>query len=396
LKLTKTKPSTRNWPWSLLSAILTLTLVLALALVVVALPACKEDPLPNEVDQEAVAATVNGAIILENKVTRHIEAYRSSQSSMQTKESWAKALASANLTPVRLRENVISLFVDIELIRQDAAQRGIEPNQDTINNELAIARNANNTPEDWLARIAAAGFATEEEYRASLEDSHLRSALREQVAPPRSLGSDELRLAAASEAAQYAGKRSTYLLFRAADDQPEDNIMRLAQEAYAALQGGADFDDLLIAYNTSGGGDVVMGDAGWDRLNPTFDAAYFQTLAALAPGEYSAPSVTSFGVRIIYCERVFQPGEGGTVRFEDIPSEILDRITSNRIEQNRNAAFEAHLVQLRAAAALTVEPMPQGLPYAVDMDQYVTSKEEGPAEKAKPPLNHKTAPTPTR
>lgn len=351
------------------------------ATLVGALPGCAPEPKQTGLISDTIAATVNGIPVMESRVTDYIEAFRKTQDILQYPEEWAKTLANAKLTPETLRENIIETFVEEQLIRQAAKDYGIEPDRDVIDNTIDNSRLRFSSEEAWLEELTRVGYASEYEYRASLEDSYLRDALKEAAILLQEPTVEELQEVASEESRKYAGKRSAHILFRAEGDQTAEDVKAEAEQVEAQLDEGANFSEMAELFSEDNTTNKNGGDVGWDKLSPSYGSAYTTALDSLAVGEYSDPIETSFGIHIIYCTAEFMPDPGKPVPYESIPAEILKRISDDYVLEKQNQQFTDYINSLIAQATIVIAPMPDNLPYMVDMSLYLPAESDIPPSK---------------
>jgi foldase protein PrsA len=344
------------------------------ALLAASLFGCAPTPAKPGPISDTIAATVNGIPIMESRATNYIEVFRKSQDSLQSAEEWAKTLANAKLTPETLRRSVIDTFIEEQLVRMAAKEHGIEPDREIIDTTIENSMLKFSSKEVWLDELARVGYASEDEYRASLEDSYLRDTLKEAAIPLTEPTEEELRQVAPEESRKYAGKRSAHILFRAEGEQTAEDVKVEAELVKAQLDEGVAFIDLAATYSEDNTNNKSGGDVGWEKLSASFGSAYSTALEALAAGEYSQPIETSFGIHIILCTAEFNPVPNEPVPYESIPAEILKRIADEYVLEKQNEQFRDYINGLVAAADIIIAPMPDGLPYYVDMSLYVPSE----------------------
>ncbi len=360
------------------------------AVLVGMVPGCAPEQKQTALTSDTIAATVNGIPIMESRVTDYIEAFRNTQGNLQYPEEWAKTLASAKLTPESLRENIIETLIEGQLIRQAAKDYGIEPDREVIDNTIDNSRLRFTSEDTWLEELARVGYASEYEYRTSLEDSYLRDALKAAAIPLQEPIEEELREVAPDESRKYAGKRSAHILFRAEGDQTAEEVKVEAQQVDVQLDEGADFSEMAALFSEDNTTNKNGGDVGWDKLSPSYGSAYNNALSSLAVGEYSDPIETSFGIHIIYCTAEFRPDPGKPVPYDSIPADILKRISDEHVLEKQNQQFRDYINALKAAATIVIAPMPADLPYIVDMSLYIPATPDTSQNDPDPNLNPET------
>ena len=308
-----------------------------------------------------VAAIVNGTEISEDKITEQVEAIRA-QMSIDTEDAWGEWLAQNDYTPEKVREQIIDGYVDQELIRQGAAERGITVESSTVDEYVNSMKSQYDDDEAWQKALDGAG-TTEEEYRQNLELSLLYTDLYAQFATDEEPSEEDLLKYSKMYATSYNGaKRSSHILF-ASDDEAT------AQEVLDKLNSGElDFADAAKQYSTDTASAEKGGDVGWDKLT-SFVSEYQTALDGLEKDQMSGLVTSSFGIHIIKCTDVFNAPEEITSS-DQLPSEFLDQIKKTISSSKQSEAYQTWLKEYKEAADIVINEMPEGLPYYVDMTKY--------------------------
>ncbi len=315
-------------------------------------------------EENAVAATVNGVEILEDTITEYVENFRTAYS-LDDEDSWGEWLASNDMTPEEVREEVIDYYVEEELIRQGAEANDVTVDSDTVDT-MVEAMKANYDDDDaWQEALENAG-TTEEAYWELVELSMLESALEEAMGVGEAPTDEEI----IDYAAYYdESRRSSHILFDADDEET-------AQEVLDMLNNGEiEFVDAVAQYSTDTTSAEEDGDVGWDSLT-TFVDEYADALAELSEGEMSGLVESDYGWHIILCTEHFTVSEDGIESTDDIPEAILEEITETLQSENDSDAYDEWFEEFKESAEIVVNDMPEGLPYDVDMDLYTTDDEE--------------------
>lgn len=344
------------------------------AALALSLIACSNPTLEDPAVADTVAATVNGAEIMESRVTNYIESMRNKDENFQSDEGWAAALAKASLTPETLREQVIGTFVQETVIRQAAETAGIEPDKESIDAQVLAAKTNFDSNAAWEEALGSSGFASEENYRSTLEISDLRNKLMEQETPLPTPTTEELQVQADTKAVFYEGKRSSQILFIAENEQTTEDVQAEAEEVLALLDEGTDFAELAMAYSDNPETAAKGGDAGWDSLS-SFVSEYENELNVLEVGQTSGLVQTNLGIYIIRCTDEYVLPDDGTVDLNTMPEEIKQTISdelSKTLQQNN---FQTYLSNLVQSAEVVINPMPSGLSYDVDMGTAAADEE---------------------
>jgi peptidyl-prolyl cis-trans isomerase C len=259
-------------------------IILALFLAVALLTACDRAEEPRaQVPDGDVIAVVNGVAITGAEFQEFLSLQRMTR-------------PDENLQP----EQVLDEMVNLELLRQAAAERGLDRDPEIMRQ---VERSRTNLMvgalfEDWLGQDY-----TEEQLRAEYD-----------------------RQIATLDRQEYKARH--ILLDSEAD----------ARDIIEALDAEADFEELARAHSTGPSG-PMGGDLGWftaDGMVPAFSDA----VRAMEPGSYSSQPVQSdFGWHVILLEdtRIAEPPPFESVR--DRVQQILDnRIIQENIEDLRRQA----------------------------------------------------------
>lgn len=307
-----------------------------------------------------VAATVNGVEVAEDDVTTSIEVIRSSYS-LEDQDAWGNFLASSNMTPEKLRENVIDSFVDQALQKQGAEERGVTVDDSEIDSYVDRIKSNYDSDEKWQQALQQAGFSDEADYRENVKDGLLGNALMEsfEVDDP----TDEAVVEYASTAITFdVAKRSSHILF-------DMNDQETAQSVLDQINAGTlDFAEAAKEYSTDTGSAQNGGDVGWDQLT-SFVSEYQTALDDLSVGQVSGLVESDYGWHIIKCTDEFVPPEEIT-SIDQLPQEFVDAYRQDAKQQAQQEAYQAWFDEYKQNADIVINDMPEGLPYDVDMSQY--------------------------
>ncbi len=311
--------------------------------------------------QKAVAARVGSDVIYESDVTDYIEGFRSNNPSYETDSGWAQFLNANGMTAESMREYVLKeVFVAKLLIRQQCEQRNIvltdnELDQ-VISREQAFyeQRYGQNS---WDSVLSSYGY-TEQTWRQNEADRLLEEQLEAAVISDATPSESEVQLEANEHASDYNGKHS---FFRSYPSEQE------ASEAQSKL--GSLGAELSLEQFKSVVGDAQ--NAGWSSLKDDQDnmsKEYVQALNGLAARQVSAPVQQDGAYLLIFCDRVLDiPEKGGSVDFEALPDEIQAQLTSDAEKAKRTSLFNDWMKNLMSESDVEYEPMPEGLPYDVNV-----------------------------
>ena len=263
-----------------------------------------------------IAATVNGDPIMEQDVTAAIETVRGQQEAYQDPATWAQALAMSGYTPESFRETVIMSMAQDIVITQEAASRGLFPDLEKIEADIAQTRTTSGAESDaaWLEILHSYGFKDEQAYREFLRMGQIKALLLDDfVFDP---SDDELRT------------------FIAANPYAVDGFTPPVAAADSAA------DDTAAAEETNP-----------DGLNEEEEDAELDETV----NEEVTPEETP------------KPLTAADIDLNTIPKDILEQFTELWSKQNKGLAFSEWVTGLVDNADIVINDMPEGLPYDVDM-----------------------------
>lgn len=318
-----------------------------------------------------VAATVNGVEISEDTITKQVESVRT-QMSVDTEDAWGQWLVQNDYTPAQVREQIIDGYVEQELIRQGAADRGITVDSSTIDEYVNSMKSQYDDDDAWNKALEGAGM-TEDEYRQSLELSLLYTDLYAQFAPTEDPSEEDLVSSCQTYASMYNGaKRSSHILFDASDEAT-------AQEVLDKINSGElDFAEAAAEYSNDTASAEAGGDVGWDKLTSFVDE-YQTALDGLEKDQVSGLVTSSFGIHIIKCTDVFTAPDEITSS-DQVPTEFLDQIKKTLSSSQQSKDYQAWLADYKESADIVINDMPEGLPYDVDLTKYQTEDSSAAAD----------------
>ena len=316
------------------------------------------------------AATVNGTAVSEESVTSYVQEFRASLS-LEDEEAWGQWLAGNGYTPQTIREDVIDYYVDQELLRQAARERGVEADAGEVDKSIEDVKANYGSDEEWLEALEAAG-TTEEAYREQAELAQLEEALRASFDEGGEPSDDEVLEAAAA----YRGaKRASCILLE--PGQAGD-----AEDVQSRIRNGSlDFAEAARELSADASAENG-GDKGWDALG-ALGPECATALAELGEGEVSEPVETAEGTYLVKCTAVFSVPDDGLTSVDQVPSEILEAVRSDLSSSGRSDAYGDWYADFKAKADIQVNDMPASLPYDLDMSKY-RSQDEAPGDGTAP------------
>jgi foldase protein PrsA len=311
---------------------------------------------------DQVAATVNGTEISEQTVTDYIQNFRTSQN-LTDDDSWGKWMAQYSLDPSSVRDEVISYYEDIELTKQAADENGVSVSDDDVDAQVEQMKSNYSDDDAWNNALQQAG-TTEDQYRESVRQAMLESALKDKVASDNTDPSDDDLLTYAQQyASAFSGaKKSSQILFSSDDEAT-------AQEVLDKINSGElSFEDAVQQYSTDDAFKADGGNVGWDLLNQ-FVSEYTDALANLSEGQVSGLVKSDYGIHIIKCTEVYTAPDEVT-SLDQVPPELVEYLRSMVKSSNEASAYQTWFQDYKNQADIQKNDMPSGLPYDVDMSQY--------------------------
>ena len=323
----------------------------------------------NQTDKGPVAATMGDVTVYENDVTAQVEAVRV-QNGYTDDTMWAWVLSLSGYTPESFREYMIKSIVYNDVVPVAAEQKGVSVSAEDVDAALEHVRaDFNLTDEQWETTLANSGF-TPESYRKAIEFSLLEQALYDNVTAGAEVTDEIFEEYGMQYVESYYSniKRSSHILFA-----PEDEAT--AADVLAQLQAGTlEFADAVAQYSIDTGSAVAGGDVGWSGIHSFVDE-YQTALDGLAVGEMSGLVLSQFGYHIILCTDAFTWTESTTA--SDLPAELYEHITTNYLAGNvANIVYNDFIDGVRDGMGFTINPMPAGLSYDVDIDALLNPTED--------------------
>lgn len=333
--------------------------------------------------EAGVAASVNGQQIMEQTITDYIADFRAA-SGLESDEAWGQWMADNGYTPETVRQQVIDHYIDEDLYAQAAEEYGVTVSQEDVDAALEETKAMFESEEAFQEALTSAGTTEEEYVEESLRPGVLQNKLAEAVAAQDSGdGADDeaaLLEAAQSMSAQFDGaKRTSHILLAAEEGEDDATLAARAQELLDQINASEiTFEDAAKQYSADSASAASGGDAGWDALAAT-SAEYRDAVKDLAKGEtVAAPVKTDDGYEIITVTDVYNLPEEGVTSLDDLPAEFVAALRT--IKQSTGAQqFAAWFQEYRANANIVESPMPEGLPYAIDMAPYEKAADDAAA-----------------
>ena len=319
-----------------------------------------------------IAATVDGRNISEDTITEQIMSMKQS-GDYDTDEKWAKYLKDNSYTPESIRQQYIDQYVDQLVFQKELEAEDIEVSDEQLEQEWQDTAEMYGGEDQLLSSIESSGYDKESYKSLVLYDSAAQTALEDKVAPKKDVTDQDVLDYLNENVDTYGNARkSSHILFQFEDsenvtDEEREEKTKEAQEVLDKINAGEiSFEDAVKEYSddssASDGGNV-----GWDYSN-TFVDAYQNALDGLDKGQISEPVASEYGIHLIMCTDVLATNADG--KFDDIsavPDDVKQEIIDSEQEQQQSEDFNTWEANFKDSLEITVNDMPENVPYNVDM-----------------------------
>lgn len=312
-----------------------------------------------------VAATVNGAEIQEDTITKYIQDFRTS-SDLTSDDDWGNWMKENSFDPATVRDQVIDYYVENELKKQACDEKGITVEQSQVDDEINNMKANYDSDDAWKQALSSAGL-TEDQYRESVEAGLLDKALEDAVAGDAATADDSkvLEMLNTYYTMFNGAKKSSHILFASSDTEK-------AQEVLDQINAGTlDFAEAAKQYSTDAASAADGGNVGWDAIN-SFVTDYTDALDGLSVGQVSGLVTSDYGIHIIKCTDEFTC-DGKATSLSAYPQEFVDYISNIVKDQNKSTAYSDWFNNYKAQADIQNNDMPENVPYNLDMTKYDNS-----------------------
>lgn len=312
-----------------------------------------------------VAATVNGAEIQEDTITKYIQDFRTS-SDLTSDDDWGNWMKENSFDPATVRDQVIDYYVENELKKQACDEKGITVEQSQVDDEINNMKANYDSDDAWKQALSSAGL-TEDQYRESVEAGLLDKALEDAVAGDAATADDSkvLDMLNTYYTMFNGAKKSSHILFASGDTEK-------AQEVLDQINAGTlDFAEAAKQYSTDTASAADGGNVGWDAIN-SFVTDYTDALDGLSVGQVSGLVTSDYGIHIIKCTDEFTC-DGKATSLSAYPQEFVDYISNIVKDQSKSTAYSNWFNDYKAQADIQNNDMPENVPYNLDMTKYDNS-----------------------
>lgn len=348
----------------------------------------KDDSKDAEAATGEAAATVNGEEIAEDTVTKYVADFRESEG-LQDDAAWAAWMSENMYTPETVRQDVIDFYARDILLHQAGDEYNVTVSEDEIKESVDQVRTQFESDDAFQEALTENGFADEQDYidtviEPSIVENKLSEALADELDSTEATDEDVLAMAQQYESLFDDARRSSHILFTINQDATEEEVAEVEKKAQEVLDeinaGDITFEDAAAEYSEDSSA-TNGGDVGWDIFisasgpTETFVTDYQDALGELDKDEVSELVRSDYGIHIIKCTDIYKVPEGGIESIDDIPEEFKEQIVA-QIEYMAGDAFVTWFDEYQQNADIVINPMPEGLPYDIDMSAYETATEE--------------------
>ena len=312
-----------------------------------------------------VAATVNGAEIQEDTITKYIQDFRTS-SDLTSDDDWGNWMKENSFDPATVRDQVIDYYVENELKKQACDEKGITVEQSQVDDEINNMKANYDSDDAWKQALSSAGL-TEDQYRESVEAGLLDKALEDAVAGDAATADNSkvLDMLNTYYTMFNGAKKSSHILFASGDTEK-------AQEVLDQINAGTlDFAEAAKQYSTDTASAADGGNVGWDAIN-SFVTDYTDALDGLSVGQVSGLVTSDYGIHIIKCTDEFTC-DGKATSLSAYPQEFVGYISNIVKDQSKSTAYSNWFNDYKAQADIQNNDMPENVPYNLDMTKYDNS-----------------------
>ena len=315
--------------------------------------------------QDQVAAEFGDTVITEQEVSDYTAAFRT-RGSYDDEASWKAYLASQNMSVEQWREGVIRRLATRELVRQRAAELGIEPNEADIERSVLAAKQAYGVALDdeqaWSDALAQRGY-TPQSYRqeceyASIEQQVISTDASEELEQSSSQIQDYID----ANLADRVVRRFSVLSFPDSQEAAAQAVL----DELSGLEGDVRaerFEALVAERSAAGDNSLFSGDLGWDILYSTEGIMDSELKIDVMAGDLYPELVDAQGCWQVYvctARFIFEPdAKYSAIEDESLKSALKTATLNSTVSTVRSA----YLSQLVDAAQVQVHAMPDNVPY---------------------------------
>jgi len=300
----------------------------------------------------SIAATVDDRKISEAEITESIQAFRIANG-LEDEETWARYLIKKDSTPAAYRQLKIDNAIELIIIEDLANKRGISVTEEELDQQVAVAKDYYG---DEYEAVLEKSLYTEESYREYIREVLLRDHLRASYA--NSDIADSLVLKTISDAAASKAIHD-YMVIILEDEATASSVKSQALS-------GVDFASLQGRYTSTPANPYD----GWSTVDK-YENTLAKDASAMSLGDVIGPYRLNDGTYVVVkCINEVSRPDGGFSSLSDIPQEYVSLIRKTLADSASYDAYESAIATEKQRRNITINDMPKGLPYAVDLMEY--------------------------
>lgn len=307
----------------------------------------------------------------EKIVTQYIQEFRE-RSELTDDSAWAQWMADNTLKPSDVRTQVINYYKNELLLDEAARMYDVKVEESEVQEALNEIKGQFESDEAYQEALSATGMTEEEYVEKVLEPNTLQTKLAEAVENEQGGAVDEdaqvLSMAQSMESVLDGSRKSSHILFAADDEKTANDVAKKLKD------GSLSWEEAVEQYSTDDYSKANGGDNGWNAVN-TFVEAYDNALVQLEKDAISDPVASDYGIHIIKCTDVYTVPEGGITSLDQLPAEIVEALRL-QVQNSSSDTFTTWFTEFSESAQLTINDMPEGLPYDVDMSGYEAATQD--------------------
>ena len=312
-------------------------------------------PVSSAAASAGVAATIMGEDIAEDDVTAYIESIRE-DTQRTTDDAWRAYLDGLGMSAAEFRERALSDLAAPIVVKKKAAELGLAVDEDAVNAEYENMKRSFMVADDAaFDETLAAYHSSVDELRENLRVKNLQEQLYAHVVGDVEPTDDDIFAYVQSGVATDVAKRLTVI--RGADYPTMETLLaRMQKEATGE---GA----LQVARAEAGSGSVEVSDYGW-FIEGTASTQMEEVINSLGKGEMTRDLLPDSGMyQIVYVEDTC-PLPADAQGIASLPDDLRRELAARAASEVREKACSQRLRD-RIAESITVNDMPEGLPYDV-------------------------------
>lgn len=331
---------------------------------------------PEEKPVEGIAAKGKNIEITEQEVSDFIKQYRM-YSGTETDAKWATFLDESGKTVEDIRKQTIEKLAVNKIIEMKAAEKGISVDDEYITSEIDKTKEELGLQDDadgWKQLLETTKFDSDS-FRADVKLNLLTDLVVESEVEMEAPTDAQIQSFVNSSPSDYTGKKTITIVY------PSNKQME-AKKVAKSFENGTDENSFRTFAAEQVERDIAtrINDFTWSCLIQT-TAAFDSAIENLKPGEVTYFQDNDGTHRVVLCTASYIVPYYGNLIMKDMPDEIKKQAATDYSIKNRQAQEDKYKEELLQELELEITPMPENLPYAVDMENSTYGTEMTTKEK---------------